>query len=771
MGALSCLAALLLGASAAVLPAEAQGLGSTDGDLRGVEVDAEALVPGAFVPGRDTPLVVTVSSERVLRGTLQVRSVDGWTTAQPVLVPVEVPAGGSSSAVLVASAALSGGEVWGPGFVRAVPDVAGPQVATTDIAVEVVFAAGGASATTTVPLRYDPTQPAVGVLPALAAAVAVPDELRPLGLDDEVPVAVIDERIVDAARSASLGPFRTVVGAPSDIASPALAEALPAWVAGGGHLVVMGSAAEVEQVPAELRPPDQGMAALGAGTIRRLDETSGGGFDDVLAPGGAAAIAHAPMMFDGDRGGFGGDGFVDGTLVGPLLDASGLDQGSLGAVLWLALAYVVVVGPVLFVVLRRTDRRPLGWLAVPAVALVATFGIVVVGSGRWSDATPVQASAVLVAAGPDGASAEWGLASSVVVAPRTGGATVEVATTGPATVGDAPLGDARVAPLTDEGDRLVGRPSLDPGTAAVVAVRQSVRLPATPTAAVVVDGEGRRSLEVTNPFDGPLRSARLVGPQSTDDLGDLGPGAHTFAVPGTAAAVEEDVGPLACGRSCAISASIEPMATALAGPGFREPGTVTLVGTVEHVVAPVLVDDDEVVVGTSTFVVPVTTTPAGELPDGGEAPADVVAGAPVCPNPPPEVLGGPDGVPTRLSVVVPPGSGLGEDGTSAVLRLDLLGGAADVADARLVVPGALAPAEVFDGERWVDQGPGCPLPPGALSNGSLLVRTRTFGPDAEGNPVTFAELASFVGGGWAGLSAPYREIGLVRMATPVEGTP
>lgn len=64
------------------------------------------------------------------------------------------------------------------------------------------------------------------------------------------------------------------------------------------------------------------------------------------------------------------DGFVEGNLASTLTSLPALEFPPLGLLAGLVVAYIVLVGPVTFFVLRRLDRQALGWVVVPAITLL-----------------------------------------------------------------------------------------------------------------------------------------------------------------------------------------------------------------------------------------------------------------------------------------------------------------------------------------------------------------------------------------------------------------
>lgn len=66
------------------------------------------------------------------------------------------------------------------------------------------------------------------------------------------------------------------------------------------------------------------------------------------------------------------DSFLEGSLAASLTSLPELEFPPLGLLAGLLLAYIVMVGPVTYLVLRRFDRQAWGWVAVPAITLIFT---------------------------------------------------------------------------------------------------------------------------------------------------------------------------------------------------------------------------------------------------------------------------------------------------------------------------------------------------------------------------------------------------------------
>ncbi len=72
------------------------------------------------------------------------------------------------------------------------------------------------------------------------------------------------------------------------------------------------------------------------------------------------------------------DGFMEGNLAASLTSLPALEFPPLHLLIGLVIAYIVLVGPVTYLVLRRLDRQALGWVVVPTITLVfagLTYGL------------------------------------------------------------------------------------------------------------------------------------------------------------------------------------------------------------------------------------------------------------------------------------------------------------------------------------------------------------------------------------------------------------
>lgn len=72
------------------------------------------------------------------------------------------------------------------------------------------------------------------------------------------------------------------------------------------------------------------------------------------------------------------DGFVEGNMAASLTNLPSLEFPPLGLLAGLVLVYIVLAGPVTYLVLRRLDRQALGWVVVPTLTVIfaaLTYGV------------------------------------------------------------------------------------------------------------------------------------------------------------------------------------------------------------------------------------------------------------------------------------------------------------------------------------------------------------------------------------------------------------
>lgn len=271
----------------------------------------------------------------------------------------------------------------------------------------------------------------VGIVTVEGSGPALPNRLA-----DNRPVSSIALRIADLPdQAAGLSSFDTLVfdDLPTSELSTAQLTALRDWVVRGGQLVIAGGPG-AERTLAGLPPLLQPVAISGNETVPAAilfgADTAATGLTlaqaTALTGADGTTLSHplqnsalpaaAPWLFGRQVGqgsvvffaaalntpdfarwpeaerfwsdllqrnqslppGFGPDDmsrdrFIDGNIASMLTRLPILAFPPLELIGGLLLAYIVLVGPVTYLVLRRLDRLALGWLVVPALTLVFAF--------------------------------------------------------------------------------------------------------------------------------------------------------------------------------------------------------------------------------------------------------------------------------------------------------------------------------------------------------------------------------------------------------------
>lgn len=354
--------------------------------------------------------------------------------------------------------------------------------------------------------------------------------------------------------------------------SPAQLAALRTWVAGGGRLVIVGGTAGADALtgfpddllpyrptgildvdPSVLRPilggiPD-GAATLaayaGEPSYGRALATSG---DRVIAadtPFGSGTVTllgfdpTTSWIADGDEWdaplwrrllparSAGAVSLVDdGTIVSAVANLPSLSLPPTGALLVLLLGYIVLIGPVNYLVLRRLDRREWAWVTVPALIGVFTVGAYAVGFVvRGNDVIVHEVAIVRGAPGTDQAVTQSYLG---IFSPSR--ATFQVRLAGDALVAAPMSGDIFGGSSTGL-DVLQGDPSrvrdLDVGFGSMRTIRAEASASGPIVDADLRLEDNRVRGTLTNRSTGTLVAPALVLGASSVTLGDLAPGAST----------------------------------------------------------------------------------------------------------------------------------------------------------------------------------------------------------------------------------------------------
>jgi hypothetical protein len=329
-----------------------------------LEVDA-GWAGGHYVAGRPVLVRIDVTADQLVTGSLHV-SLAG-PAGHSVTVPVEVP-GGTTKRFLVG-----------------LPTPANGNASSVDARLVGDDDARGEADVTGV----DDVE-LVGLLPGI---VGQAPGVTPLAVDaGTARFELLDERELTAVGALSgLGTIVAPAGGVPALSAPARANVLD-WVADGGFLVVdapRGTA--VDGLPEAWQPGDAGRVGAGRGEVRLSDGAAAAGrWSEVVEP---TPLTNA---IDLGVGGF----FANETLADSVARDGGLRVPDVG---WLAaflVVYLVLAGPLVFLVLRRLGRAGWTWVALPALAVVFSAVAFVVGDELRTGSRAAHAS--MIETGPAG---------------------------------------------------------------------------------------------------------------------------------------------------------------------------------------------------------------------------------------------------------------------------------------------------------------------------------------------------------------------------------
>ncbi len=470
------------------------------------DLEAEAgYVDGQIVPGRPVPVRVQIRSDQLVTGTL---TVTPYTVGEPgdaVTTPVEVAGGSVKDYLLVVPTRWSG--TLGPSEMRI-------SLRTGDDTVEATAA-----------MTWTGDVEVVGLVPGLASQAPGP---TPLGTG--MGRAVFDQ--LDAqelATPGALGPLGSIVTGPDGLSAlpPEAQRNVLDWVEEGGQLLVDAPpGSPVAGLPESWQPAGT-RAAAGDGWVRLTDGAA--------ARGQWGAIVEPSRQFSSSELTMNEMCCFAGVPDSVARDA-GMRIPDIGWLLVFLVGYVVVVGPVTFVLLRRVRRTGLAWVAVPLVAVLFTAVAFTAGSGLRSDSRAAHGSLVQTSPLGDRVVSHIGLVS------RDGSDATALFPDGWHAGGlDAPsmsgmgfggmegMADAQGAPVPVVGSD--GRPGvrlpLSSGDFGVVTGRGRVEGD-SPLTVVASAGAGDTvSGTVTNASDIDLEEVIVVVAGRVADVGDLAAGAET----------------------------------------------------------------------------------------------------------------------------------------------------------------------------------------------------------------------------------------------------
>ncbi len=280
---------------------------------------------------------------------------------------------------------------------------------------QATLSASGHTVTKRVRLTSSTTVEVVGVLPALATRIGdVPDQVSLASDLGRAQVEVVPDEYFTLG-PAALEVYDTIVGVGGDLATlDATGRAnLLSWLNSGGRLL-LDDDASLDVLPEAWRPVEALMggryAWAGRGEVRIVDgELSAGHFERLIEPS-SASVNEQPGGFVGQM-----EGGV--PVQFDLAERAGVRLPSLTPILIGMLAYVLVVGPLLYIGLRVCRRLAFAWLLIPALAVLTGAIVLVVGRDFRDSGRP---AAVTFADGFPGGSEEQ---YSVLTFTRSGGTT------------------------------------------------------------------------------------------------------------------------------------------------------------------------------------------------------------------------------------------------------------------------------------------------------------------------------------------------------------
>jgi hypothetical protein len=638
-------------ATLAAAPASAQ----QDRGAEGVQVDVEAGIDGRYLVGRRLPVTVTIEADRLVRGTVEV-AVDGL--AGTWSVPVEVPGGSTKEVVVV------------------VPSPVG--FAIGDVAVRLL----GAGDAVVVEAEVEPLQAdeLAGLLPGVAGA----DVPEPLALPEGLGVAhfaTLDPD--DLVLAGAADPFGTIVAGPDEVGTlDATARAnLADWVDRGGRLVVDSQpGTPVSGLPDPWQPGPAGRVAAGLGEVRQSGgRAAAGDWGAVVQPTPTASMAEFPEM--------GEMGMIPEPVADALARDAGIDALDLPWLLAFLAAYVLLAGPIAYVLLRKR-RASLGWVAIPALAIAFTAVAFVVGSDLRGGTTTAHGTVLEQSPAVDRATTVVGTVSR---SGRDGSAAFPAGWTA-APVDPGPFAQRAptdVAVSTTQAGSAASMP-LTAGDFGVV--RGTGPVEGTGDELVVIEAtsvdEGVAGT-VTNQHPFTLEDAGVFLGRAAVPLGDIGPGETVdFEIQGSefrmgdpwsppdAAVWPDQSGFSGDGRVGQSAVNLGLLAVALEplGPNARPRGIATVVGWTRDLPSPLRGGAD----GRSAVVTRAAVTAAPGALGRGAARR--------------ELLRGPEGIDVA-------DADLGRDVRAVAWQFDVPPGT-DGVTLGLSVPTYVHRVDVWDGQRW-----------------------------------------------------------------------
>ena len=511
-----------------------------------VSIAARGLLGGRFTPGAWTAVSVSLTNDGApLTGTLRADSASG-----EVRRVVELPAGSRKEVVLY---------VRPDAFAREIPVSFSSEAGTLST---VAAVSGLESSLTTIAMVGDDHG-------ALRAQLAERD-LTTVVMPFDVPAADIPERPEPLAGLSVL-----VWAADSSGLTDAQRRTIERWIGGGGQLVVIGGPDwQARSAAFTALLPVTGLAAVDDVDTTPLRELAGEMPDGVttltvatgaLAPGSRSLVAMPgtdgrPLMAVAPRGAgrviwigadlaanaFGGweagggiwsrlvasDGSRFASQRSPSDEASSMTQALANlpalevppAELLLAVivGYILLIGPVSYLVLRRLDRRELAWVTAPL--LVVVFSACSYGIGTSLKGSQIIVNQISVVRSVSEGSAANVTTWAGIFSPAR--ATYDLSVAGEALLAEVAAGseNGTVAIPTVQGDP-AHLNDLSVNVFGMRAIRADTVIARTPSlSAVWRMAEGRLRGTVTNTGDAALADVAVLTGSSGEMVGTLAAG-------------------------------------------------------------------------------------------------------------------------------------------------------------------------------------------------------------------------------------------------------
>lgn len=447
-----------------------------------------------------------------------------------------------------------------------------PSIFGHDIVVDLLVA-GHSVATTKVPITvHDSYQPIVVVVAEDPGRI-VPDVIAALTNPNTPSPAVVGLKPADLpSRIEAWSAIDRLIWQDTDTSQldEGQLAALQTWLGLGGRLVILGGSTgattlggfpdailpfrpsrTVDVVPADLT------SLLGGTTLTGTLPSLGGVLTEgtVMARSGDVVIAAERTLgqgsvvilgIDAGQTGVGGSAAAralwrrvlpqtTGAVVNPLalpddsaivaalnnLPAVGLPP--IEQLLALLIAYIVLIGPVNYLVLRRFDRREWAWLTMPV--LIVLFSVGAFGLGRLLKGSDTVINEIAIVRGAAGAETGLGQIYVGVFSPSRRSFDVRV---GGGALLSNPISMQQQGGTAVPLDILLGDPALlrgyEVGYGVLRGFRAETALPAPKLEAMLVLTNGRLTGQVTNRSSAPIEAAAVLFGSSVLRLGDLAAG-------------------------------------------------------------------------------------------------------------------------------------------------------------------------------------------------------------------------------------------------------